>query len=540
MPISYDSSTNTISVVGGSEASPYSFEDIYQADQNNGWGVVSKPTGDSYVIGSKLVIGDGSTWTYFADKEKLVIFTPTLDYHEAIILIKRHAYFWIGEGDEDTRTGHKGCVFDVREAVFNSWAFVIYNESEGDIRLYGVTIFNKRFEGYRHNLWLRGSVNRVWSCQVKGGGSGIYPTENLDINEFLVQDCGQGWIYGYNPVYPITKINVEYNNTGVYFYADQVYNLRNARFMKNNRTIHTSDLRASARLTDCEADDWSIDWAGSPDLDKAKVERAYTFSVKITDRSGNPIQNALVELYDRDGNLVFAELTNVDGEISEHSIVSITYTPTETIDNNPYTVKITKDGYTSLEAQITIDRPMKNLIWQLDALDYTLDEIMQELQSHRDAVEPKIDVSISSRSSHTPADVWTYPTRELTNPDNYKADISDLARESTVQAIKSQTDKLQFNTDSDVKATLDGERVRLTSDIELLLNIILGLVQHNYRLFNTTYTEIKGMKKLTSATVKVYSSREDCENDVNPLKVYDLQISYDEDGCVVDYRSVES
>ena len=187
-----------------------------------------------------------------------------------------------------------------------------------------------------------------------------------------------------------------------------------------------------------------------------------------------------------------------------------------------------------------------------------MDNINSAVVEHRNAVEPRIDTTISSRlasddnrldnldakissrSSHTPADVWTYPTRELTNPDNYKADISDLARESTVQAIKSQTDKLQFNTDSDVKATLDGERVRLTSDIELLLNIILGLVQHNYRLFNTTYTEIKGMKKLTSATVKVYSSREDCENDVNPLKVYDLQISYDEDGCVVDYRSVES
>ena len=63
-------------------------------------------------------------------------------------------------------------------------------------------------------------------------------------------------------------------------------------------------------------------------------------------------------------------------------IVSITYTPTETIDNNPYTVKISKDGYTPLEVQITIDRTMKNLVWQLDALKYTLDQIYDLLKRH--------------------------------------------------------------------------------------------------------------------------------------------------------------
>ena len=385
-PITYNATENVITVTGFSESSPCTFEDIYNASVNNGWGVVDKVDTNTYVFKAKLQIGDGSTWTYFVDKEKTVIFTSdvVIDYHEAIILVKRHAYFWIGEGDEETRTGHRGCIFDVRETVFNSWAFVIHNESEGDVRLYGVTIINKSFAEYSHNLWLEGSVNRVWSCQVKGGLSGIYPTENLDVNEFLVQDCSQGWIYGYNPIYPITNVIIEYNGNGVYYYADQVYNLRNARFMKNNTTINTYDLKAPARLTDCEADVWSINWGGSPDPDKAKIERAYTFKVKVTDKDGNPIDGALVELYDKNGNLVFRELTDENGEISEHSVVSITYTPTETIDNNPYTVKITKEGYTPLEVKITIDRTMKNLVWQLDALKYTIDEIYEEVKALRE------------------------------------------------------------------------------------------------------------------------------------------------------------
>lgn len=89
-----------------------------------------------------------------------------------------------------------------------------------------------------------------------------------------------------------------------------------------------------------------------------------------------------------------------------------------------------------------------------------MDSINSSITEHRSVVEPNIDAkissrlasndarldnldaSISSRSSHSPADVWAYPTRELTNPNNYKADISALALESTVQAIKSKTDNL--------------------------------------------------------------------------------------------------
>jgi len=162
-----------------------------------------------------------------------------------------------------------------------------------------------------------------------------------------------------------------------------------------------------------------------------------------------------------------------------------------------------------------------------------------DFKAHRNVVEPNIDAKISSRSSHTPADVWNYSNRELTNPDNYKANVSDLAKEDTVRAIKAKTDKLQFNEDNDIKATLDGERVSLDIDIENMIRIILGLVQHNYRLFNTVYTIVAGRKKLTSATIKIYNTKEDCENDINPIKIYTLSIEYDGDGYVIDYKCIE-
>lgn len=77
-----------------------------------------------------------------------------------------------------------------------------------------------------------------------------------------------------------------------------------------------------------------------------------------------------------------------------------------------------------------------------------------------DARLNNLDEAISSRSSHTAAsvwavgtrtltsfgtliaDIWTYITRTLTNPNDYKADVSGLALESSVQLIKTETDKI--------------------------------------------------------------------------------------------------
>jgi len=382
MPITYDPATKTITVVGFSESEPCTFEDIHNASVTNGWGVVDKIGDYTYIVRAKIVIGDASTWTYFKDTLKVVIFTSDveLDYHEAIFDILRHAYFWLGEVDEDTRTGHSGCIIITRDVVFNSYAFTIHNRAEGEMKLGGTVIFSEPERELQHNLWLEDdSINKIYSCRIIGGASGIKMTKYLDVNEVVIQDASRGWNYGTTTEWTISNVTVEYCGTGLFAYSIFSVAVSNSRFAKNYYTIGTIDLDTTVRLNDCWADKWRISWGGSP-TENAKIERAYTFKVKVTDKDGNPIQNALVEVYDKDGNLVFAELTDSNGEISEHSIVSITYKPNETIDNNPYTVKISKEGYTPLEVQITIDRTMKNLVWQLDALDYTLDEVYEKVE----------------------------------------------------------------------------------------------------------------------------------------------------------------
>jgi hypothetical protein len=88
---------------------------------------------------------------------------------------------------------------------------------------------------------------------------------------------------------------------------------------------------------------------------------------------------------------------------------------------------------------------------------------------------------------------------------NYKADVSTLASQASVDLIKIETDKIKY---------------------------ILGLSQENYRLFNIIYTN----NLITSTTIKIYPTATDCENDTNSLAAYNVVAAYDLDGKLTSYK----
>ena len=66
-----------------------------------------------------------------------------------------------------------------------------------------------------------------------------------------------------------------------------------------------------------------------------------------------------------------------------------------------------------------------------------------------------------------------------------------------------------------------------------LINRVKGLSQENYRIFNPTYD---ANKNLTSATIKIYDSAGDCNNDYNPLATYTVTATYDSNGNMSTYK----
>lgn len=64
------------------------------------------------------------------------------------------------------------------------------------------------------------------------------------------------------------------------------------------------------------------------------------------------------------------------------------------------------------------------------------------------------------------------------------------------------------------------------------IKYILGLVQSNFRIKNQVYNTDN---LLTSATIRIYNNSSDTENDVNTLKEYNVEASYNSNGQLITY-----
>lgn len=73
-------------------------------------------------------------------------------------------------------------------------------------------------------------------------------------------------------------------------------------------------------------------------------------------------------------------------------------------------------------------------------------------------------------------------------------------------------------------------------DIGVDVKLILGLSQHNYRLFNHVYDS---GQRLLSVLIKLYNTSSDCNNDLNSFAQYQMNATYDSNGLLTDYKVVK-
>ena len=357
MPITYDPDTNTITVVGGTEATPYSFEDVYQESEANGWNVVEKIEEAQYYIKAHLVLGDYETPTYFA-----------------------HENFSAQIG---TLSDPKDFTVRIANVRFVKGKLVCRNK--------GVLTWRGNFE-FKHMVVIRTTEAYVGSSMDSTfnftdcyfSGAKLYPagysTMNLERCWFNCPfDVGAGSV--------INWVNSLLDNATMYLAGTQYfYNLE----VTNPRPIVFDLAHPETKLY--LRDSW---------YDLNRIRHRYednetyvqwSFHVKVTDKEGNPVEGADVYLYDRYGNEVLHEVTDVNGEIplsyvTQYKITGAgTGTDLTVEDFNPFTLVVWKWGYTKYEGNITIDRPIRNVPIVLNAL-YTYDELLEEVKS----IESKCD-----------------------------------------------------------------------------------------------------------------------------------------------------
>ena len=74
------------------------------------------------------------------------------------------------------------------------------------------------------------------------------------------------------------------------------------------------------------------------------------------------------------------------------------------------------------------------------------------------------------------------------------------------------------------------------NEVKETLARILGLSKENQRIFSPTYNS---NNLLTGATIKIYSSASDCNNDVNAIGSYQMTSTYDSNGKMTSYKVVK-
>jgi hypothetical protein len=104
--------------------------------------------------------------------------------------------------------------------------------------------------------------------------------------------------------------------------------------------------------------------------------------------------------------------------------------------------------------------------------------------------------------------------------DEFKADVSNLALDSTVAK----------ETTLNTKASQAGvDLIKVETD---KIKYVLGLNQENYRVTSFTYDG----ELLTTATIKIYSTKNDCIADTNALAIYNMVATYNVSGKSTGYR----
>lgn len=208
------------------------------------------------------------------------------------------------------------------------------------------------------------------------------------------------------------------------------------------------------------------------------------------------------------------------------------------------------------------------------------DDEIDDIKTEVDKIQPDIidvpntykadvtnlDVAISSRSSHSAADIWAvgvrtltsfgtlvadiwaYATRTLTSFGTLIADVWTVAirtltagtKDAEIDAIKLETDKIQpdiIGSPNDYKA--DVSALALEASVQSVkaetdkIQHILGLVQENFRLKDQAYN---AAGNLTSATIRIYPTAADCDADVNEIAEYTMTATYDASGNCTSYK----
>jgi hypothetical protein len=139
---------------------------------------------------------------------------------------------------------------------------------------------------------------------------------------------------------------------------------------------------------------------------------------------------------------------------------------------------------------------------------------------------------------------WTEKTKQLEELNNmpgtyfYDFDTDGLQNDNYFIRVTSITaDNSPWEGELKVGGIIDEVVTKSDlNEVKETLARILGLSKENQKIVSPIHNS-KGL--LTGATIKIYSSASDCNNDVNPIASYQMTSTYDSTGKMTSYKVVK-
>lgn len=320
------------------------------------WGVVWKECANQFYFTAKLQIGDGSTATWFADTEKQCTWAgnlPTANYQK-INTIQANATFRLGTCTNDTtKTTQKGCSMILLSGSYHTVLF--HGELSSMVEYYSTNIVDLS-SALRVYIKANG-LSKVYNCVMDHINFNNY--NNTNMYNVRVQRGRDGF-------YTVTGTFDKLEHTDSTRYgmaiAHSLVSIKNLKIRSaSSYEISTNNISGNAYLINPDFDQWRIEWGTTTPT----IYRQYEFDLKVIDEDNTPINSAVVKIWDKDDNLVVDTTTNASGVIATQTITRGYYNRANgnTLqDASPHTISIEKGGYTTYEADFTLEEKTDWLI----------------------------------------------------------------------------------------------------------------------------------------------------------------------------------
>lgn len=354
MAITYNAGTNTITITGYTEGTPCTFLDIYNADVAGSWGKVTRQCTNQYCIQAKLIIGDGSTATWFADEaQQIIIPTGIITGSGWVVWCskKANANFRLGKCTNATKKlTEAGChIWITRDAA---GALTIFDgeNSAGNIEIYSSHVyFGQAAQQCRFYRCQNGKFwgnNLDHKLQIASAtGLDIYNNNYFNVHSVL---SGVNGSFNLLRFYKTTYIT----NLDQHLTSD--ITIKNVIARENTYVARGYSTSWNLYMINFDVDNWAFTYSGYT----GKFYRQYEFDIKVQDKDGNAVNGVAVKIWDKDGALVVDTTTNASGVIPTQTISRGYYNQANgnTLQEySPHTIQISKAGYETYKKKWTLD-----------------------------------------------------------------------------------------------------------------------------------------------------------------------------------------